>query len=97
MKRPPTEAPLFVDLSILNIRDRRIGPCSNDGRRNENAHPQRVCLLLAVGNTTVFDPPAAISAEHSAKLIKLGYMADLERRLRMTTPGRLRIAAGISN
>jgi hypothetical protein len=51
--------------------------------------------LLTVGNTcSVFDPPAAIPAEHSAKLIELGSMADLEGRLRLTTPGRIRIAAG---
>jgi hypothetical protein len=51
--------------------------------------------LLAVGNTRVSDPAPAIPAEHSARLIALGYMADLEGRLRMTTPGRIRIAAGI--
>jgi hypothetical protein len=51
--------------------------------------------LLTVGNTSsVFDPPAAIPAEHSAKLIALGYMVDLEGRLRMTTTGRSRIYAG---
>jgi hypothetical protein len=47
--------------------------------------------LLAVGNTSaVLNPPAAIPAEHSARLIALGYMADLQGRLRMTTPGRQR-------
>jgi hypothetical protein len=51
--------------------------------------------LLAVGNTcAVLDPPAVIPAEHSARLVALGYMADLDGRLRMTTPGRIRIAAG---
>jgi hypothetical protein len=50
--------------------------------------------LLTVGNTSaVSDPPAVIPAEHSARLIALGYMADLAGRLRMTTPGRARIAA----
>jgi hypothetical protein len=54
--------------------------------------------LLIVGNTsTVVDPPAAIPTEHSAKLIALGYMADLSGRLRMTTPGRQRLAAGFEN
>jgi hypothetical protein len=48
--------------------------------------------LLLVGNTSaVSDPPAVIPAEHSARLIALGYMVDLAGRLRMTTPGRLRI------
>jgi hypothetical protein len=54
--------------------------------------------LLTVGNTfAVTDPPAVIPADHSAKLIALGYMADLAGRLRMTTPGRQRIAAGFEN
>jgi hypothetical protein len=50
--------------------------------------------LLAVGNVGVNDPPPVIDAAHGAKLIALGYMADLEGRLRMTTPGRVRIATG---
>jgi hypothetical protein len=48
-----------------------------------------------VGNTSaVADPPAIIPTEHSAALIALGYMVHLSGRLRMTTPGRQRIAAG---
>jgi len=35
-----------------------------------------------------------IPPEHSARLIALGYMADIHGRLRMTTPGRIRLAAG---
>jgi len=38
-----------------------------------------------------------IPAEDSARLIALGYMADLAGRLRMTFPGRRRIAAGFEN
>jgi hypothetical protein len=54
--------------------------------------------LLTVGNTcAVREPPAVIPAEHSARLIALGYLADLHGRLRMTTPGRRRIAAGFEN
>jgi hypothetical protein len=53
--------------------------------------------LLTVGIATVRDPPAVIPAEHSARLIALGYMADIAGRLRMTTPGRSRIAAGFQN
>jgi hypothetical protein len=54
--------------------------------------------LLTVGNTcAVLDPPAVIPAAHSARLIALGYMAELSGRLRMTTPGRSRIAAGFEN
>jgi hypothetical protein len=50
--------------------------------------------LLKVGTTSaVFDPPAVISAEHSTRLIGLGYMMDLAGRLRLTTPGRLRMRA----
>jgi hypothetical protein len=54
--------------------------------------------LLTVGNTvTPTSPPAVIPAAHSARLIALGYMVDIAGRLRMTTPGRIRLAAGISN
>jgi hypothetical protein len=59
--------------------------------------PEEFASLLTVGNTRVNDPAPAIPAEHSARLIALGYVADLGGRLRMTTPGRLRMAAGISN
>ncbi len=52
--------------------------------------------LLTVANTSaVLEPPAVIPPEHSARLIALGYMADLSGRLRMTTAGRVRIAAGV--
>ena len=51
--------------------------------------------LLTVGSTPAINgPPAVIPAEHSARLIALGYMVDLAGRLRMTTPGRIRIYAG---
>jgi hypothetical protein len=50
--------------------------------------------LLKVAHTSaVLEPPAVIPAEHSARLIGLGYMADLDGRLRMTIGGRVRIAA----
>ncbi len=50
--------------------------------------------LLKVANTSaVLEPPAVIPAEHSARLIELGYMADLDGRLRMTSVGRQIIAA----
>ena len=51
--------------------------------------------LLVVGNVRPNDPAPTIPAEHSARLVALGYIADLEGKLRMTTPGRIRIAAGI--
>jgi hypothetical protein len=50
--------------------------------------------LLKIGETHIHAPAPTIPAEHSARLIALGYMADLEGRLRMTTPGRIRIYAG---
>jgi hypothetical protein len=54
--------------------------------------------LLTVGNTcAVLEPPATIPADHSAYLIRLGYMAHLSGRLRMTSLGRSRIRAGIEN
>ena len=61
------------------------------GHRSANTNPS----LLTVGNTcAVREPPAVIPAEHSARLIELGYMVDLEGRLRMTSNGRIRIHAG---
>jgi hypothetical protein len=59
--------------------------------------PEEFASLLTVGNTRVNDSAPAIPAEHSARLIALGYVADLADRLRMTTPGRIRLAAGSSN
>lgn len=59
--------------------------------------PEEFVSLLTVGNTRVNDSAPAIPAEHSARLIALGYVADLADRLRMTTPGRIRLAAGISD
>ena len=51
--------------------------------------------LVTVGNTSaVTRPPATIPAEHSARLIALGYMVEIDGRLRMTTQGRVRIYAG---
>jgi hypothetical protein len=56
--------------------------------------PEEFASLLAVGNAAVNCAAPAIPAEHSARLIALGYMVDLAGRLRMTTPGRIRIYAG---
>ena len=65
---------------------------------SEPLAPEEFASLLTVGNTcAVREPPPIIPAEHSAKLIGLGYVADLLGRLRMTTAGRLRIAAGFEN
>jgi hypothetical protein len=50
--------------------------------------------LLTVGNAPVFGSPPAIPDAHSARFIALGYMVDLQGRLRMTTPGRYRVYAG---
>ena len=50
--------------------------------------------LLVVGNTPVNGPSPSIPTDHSVRLITLGYMVDLAGRLRMTTPGRIRIYAG---
>jgi hypothetical protein len=50
--------------------------------------------LLLVGNMPVNGPAPLVPAAHSARLIALGYMVDLAGRLRMTTPGRIRISAG---
>lgn len=56
--------------------------------------PEEFSSLLKVANTSaVFEPPAVIPAEHSVLLIGLGYMVDLDGRLRMTSVGRHMIAA----
>jgi hypothetical protein len=59
--------------------------------------PEEFASLLTVGDTRAHESAPAIPTEHSARLIALGYVADLAGRLRMTTPGRQRMAAGISN
>ena len=59
-------------------------------------HEEFAALLLIVTPST-YGPPTVIPPEHSARLIALGYMADIAGRLRMTTPGRIRLAAGIPN
>jgi len=56
---------------------------------------QEFASLLTVGNTAANGP--AIPADHSARLTGLGYMTDLAGRLRLTGPGRWRIAAGFEN
>jgi len=50
--------------------------------------------LVVVGNVSVNGPAPLVPAAHSARLIGLGYLADIAGRLRMTTPGRIRLAAG---
>ena len=50
--------------------------------------------LLLISTPATYGPPTEIPPEHSARLIAVGYMADIQGRLRMTTPGRIRLAAG---
>ena len=50
--------------------------------------------LRLIGTPSTYGAPTAIPPEHSARLIALGYMADIQGKLRMTTPGRIRLAAG---
>jgi hypothetical protein len=56
--------------------------------------PEQFASLLTAGNTSVNGPAPLVPAAHSALLITLGYMVDIHGRLRMTTPGRIRIYAG---
>jgi hypothetical protein len=51
--------------------------------------------LLLVGAPSTYGAPVVIPPEHSTRLIALGYVADIQGRLRMTTPGRNRLAAGM--
>jgi hypothetical protein len=50
--------------------------------------------LLLIGTPSTYSSPAVIPPEHRARLIELGYVADIQGKLRMTTPGRNRLAAG---
>jgi hypothetical protein len=70
-------------------------PYSGMALASEMLTPDEFASLLLVGHTpAVNGPPAVIPAAHSARLIAMGYMVDISGRLRMTTPGRIRIAAG---
>jgi hypothetical protein len=56
--------------------------------------PEELASLLKVANrSAVLEPPAIIPSEHCARLIGLGYMANISGRLRMTTTGRRQAAA----
>jgi hypothetical protein len=50
--------------------------------------------LLLIGRPSTYGPPTMIPPEHSARLIALGYLADIQGRLRMTTPGRIHLSNG---
>jgi hypothetical protein len=51
--------------------------------------------LVLIGTPSTYGSPALIPPEHRTRLIGLGYIADIQGRLRMTTPGRIRLADGI--
>jgi hypothetical protein len=61
---------------------------------SEALTPEEFASLLTVGNAHVNGPAPLVPAAHCARLIEMGYMMDLAGRLRMTTPGRIRIYAG---
>jgi hypothetical protein len=58
-----------------------------------NLTDEEFASLLTVGNAPVHGSAPIIPEAHSARLIALGYMVDLQGRLRMTTPGRYRMYA----
>ena len=88
-----TKATLFSLLCVQN-RTCGIAKAGHNGPMAETLTTEEFASLLAVGNTGVNGPAPAIPAEHAALLMTLGYMVDLEGRLRMTTAGRIRIYAG---
>ena len=47
--------------------------------------------LLVVGDAKPNGPAPIISTDHEKLLARLGYVVNLQRRLRMTTQGRMRI------
>jgi hypothetical protein len=89
----------------MNIKDSRISANSHHGYGRKKlmlallAVGKELTLkefasLLAVGAARANGPAPVIPGEHSRRLLALGYMADLEGNLCMTTPGRIRLAAG---
>src|SRR5258707_12072473 len=81
----PQQFYLFDELAGV-ARSAGTGRC-----RSEAAPPN----MNNTGEWFVLRPaPAVIPAEHSIRLIGLGYMGDLAGRLWITTPGSRRIAAG---
>jgi hypothetical protein len=94
-EEPPTEAAVFADLvKIEHAAITGLGHILMMAATSKKLTREELASLLKVGNTSaVLEPPAAIPAEHSARLIELGYIAHLEGRLRMTAAGRYRIAA----
>lgn len=77
--------------SKLNMQDcRTVSYCGMPTLTQEE-----FASLLTVGETPINSPAPVVPPEHSARLITLGYMADIAGRLRMTTPGRIRMAAGL--
>jgi hypothetical protein len=56
--------------------------------------PEELASLLKVANrSAILEPPAINPSEHRARLIGLGYMANISGRLRMTTTGRRQTSA----
>ena len=49
--------------------------------------------LLMVGDARPNGPAPIIPIDHETLLIRLGFVVNLQGLLRMTTPGRLRIAS----
>ena len=88
----------FVELRIGDLSKIDHAPITESGHirimKSKTLTLEEFVSLLVVGNgCAITDLPSIIPAEHSARLIALGYMADLAGRLRMTTPGRQRVAA----
>lgn len=89
---------MIIFASVINIEHMALPkegynpPIKSDSNLLTN---ERFSSLVLVGNNLPARPPALVPAEHSARLIALGYMSDFAGRLRMTTPGRHRIAAGL--
>ena len=95
LRRPPEVAHIRLPEAILTTRD-----CPTQvmlrvmAQEAQMLTTEEFASLLTVGNAPVNSSAPAIPAAHRARLIALGYMVDLAGRLRMTTPGRIRIYAG---
>ena len=92
----------FVELRIGDLSKIDHAPITESGHirimKSKTLTLEEFVSLLVVGSpTSITDPPPRIHVEHSARLIALEFITDLSGRLRTTTSGRSRIAAGFEN
>jgi hypothetical protein len=98
MSGPGPEAALFADLSKIEQANFAKPVIKflilSRGWRAKMLTHEEFASLLSIGTPSTYRCPAVIPPEHRARLIELGYVVDIQGKLRMTTPGRNCLAAG---